>query len=187
MHIRPADEDLAVLRSLLLQHSFQTNGQSIEGLSGTGHPLDDDQRCFFGSGHQRFLEKILPDIARSDAIGLFPLIAQWDDFFAIEAPQLCLTQGLVRAENDELIADQSYREFLAIFIDLIDIMRRNAILLKPLEYFLWHKYFAAAAILLGANRRLFSSEIFRLDPHHLSFNPDQNIFGDQDHLILLFF
>ena len=106
MDVGPAEEDAAVSRGFLFQQGVQAHGQGVEGFRGAGHALDDDQRSGLGAGHKGLLEEVLPHVSGGDAIGPFLLVGQGDDLSAVKAAQLGFAVGLVRPQDDELIAQQ---------------------------------------------------------------------------------
>ena len=135
--------------------------------------------------HQCFLEKILSCISRTDAIWLGFSIGQFTDHLSLYSSQLAFFLRLITSQNQELILRKFRIDLFSLLICFIHNRDRYSLFLKIFEILFRYKYFIPSGILKFLFY-LLCLKIFCLDSKKLCFQPQQQIFGYQDHRIFFF-
>ena len=121
-----------------------------------------------------------------DAIWLGFSIGQFTDHLSLYSSQLAFFLRLITSQNQKLILCKFRINLFSLLICFIHNRDRYSLFLKIFEILFRYKYFIPSGILKFLFFYLLRLKIFCLDSKKLCFQPQQQIFGYQDHRIFFF-
>ena len=168
----------------MVEQFLQSHRQGIESLAGSRHPLHDDQRRLVRRLHQRFLEEILPRVSGSDPVRRTFSVFQFPYHAVLHPSELRLLRRLVCLQDDKLILFKLWHKTFPLPVKHIDLICRDAFLLKILEQLFRNIHLTPSTVLVFMFQYLIRSKVLCTDPQDLRLDAEEDVFGHKNDLLL---